>query len=129
MLAMQSLDNSRSSSEYLLLSLLGASMCLLKNMHLTRALRAHTPHTPCIYLQHHADDLYLHINAQLCTRAEGCCILIVGTVEGCGYDDQQKYTDACRQCYSIRSTVRPVFHQIWQICYYKSLRCLDVKNC
>ena len=37
------------------------------------------------------DDLYtyIHIRAgQLCLWAEAYCILIVGTVEGCGYDGQ-----------------------------------------
>ena len=97
----------------------------------TRALRAHTctPRAPCMlsaacmqlwtYIVH---DLYLHI--------EGWCILIAVSVEGCGYNGQQKYTicDACRSCHSIRSTVRLVFRQIRQICCaYESLMCLDVK--
>ena len=40
------------------------------------------------------DDLYLYIHI----RAESTCICIVGTVDGHGYDCQQKYTicDACR---------------------------------
>ena len=97
----------------------------------TRALRAHicTPRAPCMlsaacmqlwtYTVH---DLYLHI--------EGWCILIAVSVEGCGYNGQQKYTicDACRSCHSIRSTVRLVFRQIQQICCaYELLMCLDVE--
>ena len=57
----------------------------------------------------------LHINSGHCCE--------------CGYDDQQKYTicDACRPCHSIRSTVRPVFRQIWQICRtYELPRSLDI---
>ena len=84
----------------------------------TRALGAHTPRARSIMQlwTYIVDDLYLHI--------DGWCILIVGTVEGCGYDVHQKHTicDACRPCHSIRSTVRPVFHQIRQICCaYESL--------
>ena len=37
--------------------------------------------------------------------------LIVGTVDGRGYDGQLKYTicDACRPCHSILSILKPVF--------------------
>ena len=42
---------------------------------------------------------------------------ILGTVDGCGYDGQQKYTicDACRPCHSIWRIARPVFHRIRRI--------------
>ena len=46
--------------------------------------REHNVHT---YLQHHIDNLYLYIRGQLCTWAG--CILIMGRVDGCGYDSQQ----------------------------------------
>ena len=112
----------------------------LKQLELYRA-HVCTLCTPCylhVCMQHHAtldiivDDLYLYriLRGQLCAWAEGCCILIVGTVDGCGYDGQQKYTicDDRRLCHSIRSIVRPVFCQIRQICCpFESLRCLDVK--
>ena len=55
---------------------------------------------------------------------------MVGTVDGCGYDSQLKYTicDACRPCHSIVSILEPVFHQLRQIhCTFNSLRCLDVE--
>ena len=46
------------------------------------------------------------------------CICIVGTVKGCGYNGQHKYTicDTCRLCHLIHSIVRPVFRQIQRIC-------------
>ena len=54
----------------------------------------------------------------------------MGTVDGCGYDSQLKYTicEACRPCHMILSILRPVFHQLRQICCtFESLRCLNPK--
>ena len=57
-------------------------------------------------------------------------ICIVGTVNGCGYDDQQKYTicDACRLCHLILSILRPIFHWNRPIRYvYNLLSRLDLE--
>ena len=54
----------------------------------------------------------------------------MGTVDGCGYEGQLKYTicDACRPSLSNLSMLKPVFHQNRHICCaYNSLRCLDVE--
>ena len=62
------------------------------------------------------------------TSMDKSCICNMGTVDGCGYDGQQKYTicDACRQYRSILSILKPVFRRIQQIhCVYNSLRYLD----
>ena len=59
-----------------------------------------------------------------------CYMCLVGMVNGCGYDIQQKCTiyEVCRPYYSIWSKLRPVFHQVQQNCYaYELLRCLDVQ--
>ena len=105
------------------------SDCNQNNELWIRSLRAHTPRAHCAYM--HSDRCYWRPlpthKRPVCAWAEGCCILIVGTVEGCGYDGQPKYTicDPCRPCHSIRSKVRPVFHHIRQICRaYGSLKCL-----
>ena len=78
--------------------------------------RVHTPCTPCICIvvqctwTYAVDDLYLC--GQSCAWAErtwSCCI--VGTVDGHGYDCQQKYTNccACRLYHSILSILKPIF--------------------
>ena len=108
--------------------------------HNTRAQRAHTPGVPCtVHITfavttwtYAVDNLYLHVRGQSCAWAESTCICIVlvGTVNGCGYDGQLKYTicDICRPCHLILSILKPVFHQLQQICCtYESIRCLDVK--
>ena len=43
-----------------------------------------------------------------------CIMHIVGTVDGCGYDSQLKYTicEACRPYHSILSILRPVFRHL-----------------
>ena len=66
---------------------------------------AHTLCTPNIYINtrtYVVDDLYLYIRDQLC---------IVGMVDGCGSNDQQKCTihDSCKLCHSILSALKPVF--------------------
>ena len=59
-------------------------------------------------------------------------IVLVGTVDGRGYDGQRKYRgticDACRPYHSILSILRSVFRRNRQIrCVYNSLSCLDLK--
>ena len=54
----------------------------------------------------------------------------MGTVDGCGYDDQLKYTlcDAYRPCHSILRILKPFIRQLRQICcIFESLRCLNLK--
>ena len=52
----------------------------------------------------------------------------MGTVDGCGYNSQLKYTicEACRPCHSILSILRPIFRGLRQIrCTFESLRYLN----
>ena len=84
--------------------------------------RAHTYTSAYHALLHHApytcvvDDLYLCTRGQLCTSRTGPAALIHACNSGS--------SDACRPCHSIRSIVRPIFHQIQ---HSLLLRCLDVK--
>ena len=80
----------------------------------TRAPRAHTPHA--FHLHHFVTTYALYI--------------IMGTVDGSGYDGQHKCTICAtyRPCHSNLSAPKPVSHQIQQICCpYNSLRCLDLQ--
>ena len=57
-------------------------------------------------------------------------LCIMGTVDGCGYDSQLKYTicEAYRPYHSILSILRPVFRQLRQIrCTFELLRSLNPK--
>ena len=54
-------------------------------------------------------------------------IVLVSTVDGCGYDGQQKDAiyDVRGQCQTIRSTLKLVFRSFRMIGYaYELLRCL-----
>ena len=114
---------------------------------ITRALRAHTPRAPCCLVlkclhvhvsaascnfghNYIVDDLYLDIRGQLCAWAEGCCMLIVGTVEGCGYDGQQNDTicDSCRPCHSIpKHSEASVLPNSTNLSWLQVASCLDVE--
>lgn len=76
---------------------------------------------PCIcilmQLRHNyvTDSLYLHeVSCAHEQKPYGCmCIVLVGTVNGGGYDGQQQYTSYLRQlyrsCHLIRRIPKPVF--------------------
>ena len=62
---------------------------------------------------------------QLCAWAE----VLVGKVDGCGYNGQQKDTicDVRGRCQTIWSIFKPVCHWFWLIGYaYKVPRCRDM---
>ena len=72
-----------------------------------------------------SDDLYQATYA--CEqKTRGLQYSAVGTVNGCGYDDQQvdAIYDAHGPCQTIRSTLKPVFLPISS---YNFLSCLDVQ--
>ena len=98
----------------------------------TRALRAHTPHAPCICIIVHMLSMTFTYTYEA-SLAESTCImhrLIMVTVDGHGYDSRLNYTvcGACRPWHSILSILKPVFHQIGHSrCAYNSLRCLDLQ--
>ena len=93
--------------------------------------RAHTPRAPCIHITIGHNIMLL--STFTCTYEASCahehktpCMCIVGMVNGCGYDSQQKciICDACRLCHLILDILKPVFSQNWQIhCAYNIFRC------
>ena len=107
-----------------------------QTMSITRALRApyalHLQDCILIFATGHNKIVLLATFTwpvvRMSTSMDKSCTCNMGTVDGCGYDDQQKYTicDTCRQCHSILSILKPIFLWIRQICcIYNSLRYLD----
>ena len=66
---------------------------------------------------HIVDDHYLLMRGQLYAWAHTHTLCIIGTVNGCGYNDQHKCITCatCRPCHLVLSTPEPVFRRIRQI--------------